>query len=42
MKERMNATLLPRYNIILKVCLFVCLYINDVMTWECNSYDRFR
>ena len=46
MKERTNATLLSRYNIILKVCLFVCLYIdemNDVITWEChNSYDRFR
>ena len=42
MKERTNATLLSLHNIILKVCLFVCLYINDVMIWESKSHDRFR
>ena len=46
MKERTNATLLSRHNIILKVCLFVGLYINapagqdDAIAWHPGQYPR--
>ena len=45
MKEKKNAILMSQYDNVFKsavkgFCLFVCLYVHDVITWDCISYDR--
>ena len=45
MKEKKNAILMSQYDNVFKsavkcFCLVVCLYVHDVITWDCISYDR--